>query len=141
MGNYGFDLVSWYAVKEWLELREKLLATKPAIHFDFRTQYMRLIPEPRNKYYGLIACYVELPVKDLVKELWVYKYALALTKLQVGRTRSKFSNVPLIGGGTVNSNGDQLLQEGKEEKDELEKQMYEGAPGLGDAAPPSFFVG
>jgi hypothetical protein len=141
MGNYGFDLVSWYAVKEWLELREKLLVTKPSIHWDFRTQYMRLIPEPRNKYYGVIACYVELPVKDLVKELWVYKYALALTKLQVGRTRSKFSNVPLIGGGTVNSNGDALLREGKEEKDELEKQMYEGAPGLGDAAPPMFFVG
>ena len=71
----------------------------------------------------------------------MYKYALALTKLQVGRTRSKFSNVPLIGGGTVNSNGDALLREGKEEKDELEKQMYEGAPGLGDAAPPMFFVG
>ena len=71
----------------------------------------------------------------------MYKYALALTKLQVGRTRSKFSNVPLIGGGTVNSNGDALLQEGKEEKDELEKQMYEGAPGLGDASPPMFFVG
>jgi hypothetical protein len=141
MGNYGFDLVSWYAVKEWLELREKLLVTKPSIHFDFRTQYMRLIPEPRHKYFGVIACYVELPVKDLVKELWVYKYALALTKLQVGRTRSKFSNVPLIGGGTVNSNGDALLREGKEEKDELEKQMYEGAPGLGDAAPPMFFVG
>lgn len=141
MGNYGFDLVSWYAVKEWLELREKLLVTKPSIHFDFRTQYMRLIPEPRHRYYGVVACYVELPVKDLVKELWVYKYALALTKLQVGRTRSKFSNVPLIGGGTVNSNGDALLQEGKEEKEELEKQMYEGAPGLGDAAPPMFFVG
>lgn len=141
MGNYGFDLVSWYAVKEWLELREKLLVTKPSIHFDHRTQYMRLIPEPKNKYYGVIGCYVELPVKDLVKELWVYKYALALTKLQVGRTRSKFSNVPLIGGGTVNSNGDALLREGKEEKDELEKQMYEGAPGLGDAAPPMFFVG
>lgn len=141
MGNYGFDLVSWYAVKEWLELREKLLVTRPSIHFDFRTQYMRLIPEPRHKYFGVVACYVELPVKDLVKELWVYKYALALTKLQVGRTRSKFSNVPLIGGGTVNSNGDALLREGKEEKDELEKQMYEGAPGLGDAAPPMFFVG
>lgn len=141
MGNYGFDLVSWYAVKEWLELREKLLVTRPSIHWDFRTQYMRLIPEPRHKYFGVVACYVELPVKDLVKELWVYKYALALTKLQVGRTRSKFSNVPLIGGGTVNSNGDALLREGKEEKDELEKQMYEGAPGLGDAAPPMFFVG
>ena len=28
MGNYGFDLVSWYTLKEWLDTREKLLAIK-----------------------------------------------------------------------------------------------------------------
>ena len=138
MGNYGFDLVSWYAVKEWLELREKLLVTKPSLVFNPQTQYLKLIPEPRNRYYGIVACYVEKPVKDLVKELWVYKYALALTKLVVGRVRTKFSNTTLLGGGNIN--GDDLLAEGKEEKEALETQLYEGAPGLGDAGPPLFFV-
>lgn len=138
MGNYGFDLVSWYAVKEWLELREKLLVTKPSLVFNAQTQYLKLIPEPRNRYYGIVACYVEKPVKDLVKELWVYKYALALTKLVVGRVRTKFSNTTLLGGGNIN--GDDLLAEGKEEKEALETQLYEGAPGLGDAGPPLFFV-
>jgi len=139
MGNYGFDLVSWYAVKEWLELREKLLCTKPSITFNSRTQYMKLIPEPRNRYYGIVACYVESPVKDLVTELWVYKYALALTKMTVGRVRGKFSGTNLIGGG--NLDGDSLIQEGKEEKEQLETELYEGAPGLGDNSPPQFFVG
>ena len=138
MGNYGFDLVSWYAVKEWLELREKLLVTKPSLVFNPQTQYLKLIPEPRNRYYGIVACYVEKPVKDLVKELWVYKYALALTKLVVGRVRTKFSNTTLLGGGNIN--GDDLLAEGKEEKEALETQLYEGAPGLGDNGPPMFFV-
>jgi hypothetical protein len=138
MGNYGFDLVSWYAVKEWLELREKLLVTKPSLLFNDRTQYLKLVPEPRNRYYGIVACYVERPVKDLVRELWVYKYSLALTKLVVGRVRTKYSNVTLLGGGNIN--GDDLLAEGKEEKEALEQQLYEGAPGLGDAGPPMFFV-
>ena len=138
MGNYGFDLVSWYAVKEFLELREKLLCTRPSIHFNERTQYLQLIPAPRSRYYGIVACYVELPVKDLVKTQWVYKYALALTKMVVGRVRGKYGNTNLIGGGNVD--GESLLSEGKEEREALEAQLYEGAPGLGDSPPPQFFV-
>ena len=34
MGNYGFDLISWYAMKNWMETREKLLATKRSYTFD-----------------------------------------------------------------------------------------------------------
>lgn len=139
MGNYGFDLVSWYAVKEWLELREKLLCTRPSIMFNERTQYLKLIPEPRtSRYYGVVACYVEAPVRDLVKNIWVYQYALALTKMVVGRVRGKFTGTNLIGGG--NLDGDTLVQEGKEEKERLETELYENAPGLGDNAPPQFFV-
>ena len=139
MGNYGFDLVSWYAVKEWLELREKLLCTRPNIHFNERTQYMQLIPAPRSRYWGLVACYVELPVKDLVKSQWVYKYALALTKMVVGRVRGKYAGTNLMGGGNID--GESLVSEGKEEREQLETQLYEGAPGLGDNSPPQFFVG
>lgn len=138
MGNYGFDLVSWYAVKEWLELREKLLVTRPSIHFNERTQYLQLIPAPRSRYYGIVACYVELPVKELVKAQWVYKYALALTKMVVGRVRGKYANTSLIGGGNID--GESLVSEGKEEREALESQLYEGAPGLGDSPPPQFFV-
>ena len=138
MGNYGFDLVSWYAVKEWLELREKLLATRPSIMFNERTQYMKLIPEPRNRYYGIVACYVEAPVRDLVKNMWVYQYSLALTKMVVGRVRGKYGNTSLVGGGNID--GESLISEGKEERAALEKELYEVAPGLGDSAPPQFFV-
>ena len=138
MGNFGFDLVSWYAVKEWLELREKLLATRPSIQFDERTQYMKLTPEPQSRYYGIVGCYVERAVKDLVKEAWVYQYSLALTKIIVGRVRGKYSGTGLVGGGNID--GESLVTEGKEEKATLEKELYEGAPGFGDAGPPQFFV-
>jgi len=144
MGNYGFDLISWYVLKDWLKMREKLLATKPSYDFDDRTQILRLYPQPRSsrdsstQYYGVIQCYVERPLKDIIKEQWVYQYSLALTKIVLGRIRGKFSGTTLFGGGSINAD---MLDEGIKEKEALETKLYEGAPGFGDAEPPMFFVG
>jgi hypothetical protein len=144
MGNYGFDLVSWYVLKDWLKNREKLLATKPSWDFDDRTQIMRLYPQPQaakdsnTQYYGVLQCYVERPLRDIIKEQWVYQYAYALCKITLARVRGKYTDTTLFGGGRVNAN---MLEEGLKEKEELEKKLYEGTPGLGDNEPPLFFVG
>jgi hypothetical protein len=141
MGNYGFDLVSWYVLKNWLDIREKVLAIKRDWTFDERTQTLQMYPAPsiNQKFYGAVGCYVEKPLRDVVKEMWVLQYALALTKMSIARVRGKFSNVALFGGGTLNAAD--LLGEGKEEKTALEEQLYTNAPGLGDNPPPMFFVG
>jgi hypothetical protein len=140
MGNYGFDLVSWYTVKEWLDTREKVLATRKDIKFDERTQYLTMYPQPgASMFYGVLGCYIERPIRDIIKEQWVYAYALALTKITIGRIRGRFSGVSLLGGGSLNLD---ILQEGLSEKAELEKSLMEGAnPGFGDGSPPCFFVG
>jgi hypothetical protein len=141
MGNYGFDLVSWYVLKNWLEVREKLLATRRSILFDDRTQYMTMYPAPtpNTRFYGVISCYVERALRDIIKEQWVYQYALALSKITVGQVRGKYSGTQLFGGGQVN--GTDLLNQGLQEKEKLETKLYEGAPGLGDAEPPRFYLG
>lgn len=140
LGNYGFDLLSWYTLKEFIDTREKLLAIRRDVKFDPRTQYLTMYPQPNeNRFYGVISCYVERPIRDLIKEQWVYQYALALSKISVGRVRSKFTGVSLLGGGALNYD---LLEEGRTEKAELERQLFEGAsPGFGDADPVMFFVG
>ena len=140
LGNYGFDLLSWYALKEFMDTREKLLATTRDLKFDPRTQYLTMYPQPnKNRFYGVISCYVERPIRDLVKEQWVYQYALALCKITIGRVRSKFGNISLLGGGSLNYD---LLQEGLSEKKELEALLYSGAtPGSSDSEPAMFFVG
>ena len=146
MGNYGFDLISWYTVKEFLDTREKLLSQKRAFKFNPRTQYLQMIPEPKydsagantTRFYGVVTCYLEKPVIDTLKEQWVYQYALALTKIAIGRVRGKYTGTSLMGGGSLNTD---VLQEGLNEKASLEEQMLTGTPGLGDADPPIFFVG
>jgi hypothetical protein len=144
MGNYGFDLISWVVLKNWLDTREKVLAQKRYLQFDDRTQMMTMFPPPRtpgsgHRFYGIVACYVERPLRDIIKEPWVYQYALALTKISIGQIRGKYANMNLLGGGTLNFND--ILSQGLNEKKELEDKLYTGAPGLGDVAPPQFFVG
>lgn len=143
MGKYGFDLVSWYTLKEWLDTRKKLLGQSWHVRFDERTQRMYIIPNPagknRAKFYGLVGCYVEKPLSSVLKEVWVHKYATALTKITIGRIRGKYAGTGLFGGGTVNFQD--ILSEGIAERAELEEMLYTGAAGIGDAAPPRFFVG
>lgn len=140
MGNYGFDLVSWYTLKEWLDTREKLLAIRRDLKFDERTQYLQMYPQPgSSRFYGVISCFLERPIRDLVKEQWVYEYAVALSKIVIGRVRGKFTGVSLLGGGSLNYD---LLQEGLTEKKDLEQMLLTGASaGFGDADPPMFYVG
>jgi hypothetical protein len=137
LGNYGFDILSWHTVKDWIDTREKMFATRRDIHFDPRTQYLRLIPQPKNTtFYGLLECYVEKPLRDLVKEKWVLEYSTALCKVMWGRILTKISGVGLPGGGSIN--GDSILSEGVAEKKELEQFLIEG--GYGDFDPVSFSV-
>ena len=140
MGNYGFDLISWYTLKEWIDTREKMLAVKRDIKFDPRTQYMQMYPQPgSDKFYGVISCYLEKPIRNVIMEQWVYEYSLALSMITIGRVRGKFGSVNLLGGSALNYD---LLQEGQQKKAELEQKLLDGAsPGLGDSDPTMFFVG
>jgi hypothetical protein len=141
LGSMGFDLVTWEAMKQWLDLRSKVLAQTPYVRFNANTQYMRIIPEPRNQsnspaYYGLIGCRVEKPIRDVVKERWVYRYALALCKIMLSNVRGKFGGTALFGGQTVNYQD--LLNQGVAEQTKLEEELMNT---YGEVEPPLFFLG
>jgi hypothetical protein len=69
--------------------------------------------------------------------MWVYQYALALCKINVGMARGKFSGVQLFGGQVFSTD---LLQQGLAEKEKLEQQLFTNAAGFGDSDPVMFFV-
>jgi hypothetical protein len=138
MGNFGFDLTTWNVMKDWQDTREKVLAIKRDIHFDNRSQYLRMYPQPKNtQFVGVLECYVERPLRDIVKEKWVSDYATALVKIMWGRILTKVNSVQLLGGGMFQ--GDTVLSEGIMEKKELEDLLIEG--GYGDFAPIMFSMG
>ena len=137
----SFGLTTWYALHEWRNTYEKLLATKRGWNFNKDTQYLTLTPQPRmgERFFGIVECWVEKPLKDVLKEPWVFDYALALVKEMLGRVRSKWGDsVQMLGGGSLTGNA--LAQEGvnkqKELLDELIKNQAYGA-----MHKPRFFVG
>lgn len=138
LGNAGFDLVTWECLKQWLDLRTKVLAQTPYIDFNPRTQIMRIIPAPNTNsaYYGAVGCWVEKPVADLIMERWVEEYTLAITKIAIGNVRGKYQGMQLFGGGTINYND--LLSQGLKEKEELQKELMDG---FGEVTPPRFYIG
>lgn len=138
MGStFGFDLVTWEALKGFIDTRDKVLAMIPQFRFDPRTQMLRIIPEPleTHTYLGVVGCYLERPIKDLIRERWVQKYALAQTKISIARVREKYTGTNLFGGGSVNAG---LLAEGLKEKETLEQELMNN---LQDSVPAMFFVG
>lgn len=137
LGNYGFDLVSWHILKDWIDTRERMFALKRRYNFNERTQMLTLTPEPitGQRFIGILGAYVEKPIKDVIMERWVYKYALALTKIQVGNVRGKFGAVQLFGGGTVSI---EIGAQGLAEQEKLEAELMDS---YGEVTPNQFFIG
>ena len=90
----SFGLTTWYALHEWRNLYEKMLAVKRGWSFNKDTQYLTLTPQPRmgERFFGIVECWVEKPLKDVLKEPWVFDYALAVCKEMLGRVRSKWGD-------------------------------------------------
>lgn len=103
----SFGLTTWYALHEWRNLYEKMLAVKRGWHFNKDTQYLTLTPQPRmgERFFGIVECWVERPLKDVLKEPWVFDFALAVCKEMLGRVRSKWGDgVQMLGGGSLTGN-------------------------------------
>jgi len=138
LGNFGYDMVTWHMLKEWLDMREKLLGQMVYFRFDPNTQVLRLIPEPynNNPYFGLVGCHLLRPIKDIVSQQWVFRYAAALNKITLGHIRGKFVGTGLFGGQTVNAQD--VMNQGLSEKEKLEMEIEQDYTYRN---PARFFVG
>lgn len=59
----------------------------------------------------------------IYEEPWIQEYCIALAKMTLGHTRRKFSNGAIMGNSTLQLDGSDLMQEGKEEKEALEEKL------------------
>ena len=134
-GDVGYNLVSYVAMRGYMATLEFLFF--PPIQYNFNQRTHRLFVDSNNfgKSSGVggsgvvnsILC-MECMVKpspdvypDLWNDLWIKKYATALVKAQWGRNLTKYSQVNLPGGITMN--GDQILQQGREDVKQLEERF------------------
>ena len=134
-GDQGYNLVSYVAMQEYLANLEFLFF--PPIQYNFNQRTHRLYMDTNNfrasggayggSMVGRIMC-IECMVKpspdvypDLWNDLWLKKYTVALVKAQWGRNLTKYSQVNLPGGITMN--GDQILAQGNDEVKALEERF------------------
>ena len=137
----SFGLTTWYALHEWRNLYEKMLATKRGWSFNKDTQYLTLTPQPKlgEHFFGIVECWIEKPLKDVLKEPWVFDYALAIVKEILGRVRSKWGDsVSMLGGGSLTGNA--LAQEGIQKQKELLDELIKNQA-YGAMSKPRFFIG
>lgn len=62
---------------------------------------------------------------NFYEDLWILDYATALCKIILGNIRNKFANFTSIGNMGISLDGDSLISEGKEEKENLETTLRE----------------
>jgi len=133
-GDAGYNLVSYVAMKEYMATIEFLFF--PPIQYNFNQRTHRLFIDSNNFKAGDTGAYgargkilaLDCMVKpspdvypDLFNDLWLKEYAVALTRCQWGRNLTKFQQVSLPGGITMN--GEQILSTGREDLQRLKDRF------------------
>ena len=134
-GDMGYDLVSYVAMREYMATLEFLFF--PPIDYSFNMRTHRLYINSNNigqdsgaygtgirgKIFAIDAMVKPSPdvYPDLFNDMWLKEYATALVRAQWGRNLTKFQQVNLPGGITMN--GDQILQTAREDIKELKSRF------------------
>ena len=139
----GYDLVTYHLAKSFVEQSKKMLRYISYI-WDAKTQYLKMTPEPPKALQGksgccgkaasmdaiiggysnqcyLIGVYVEAPVQELLSTYFVREYALARAMQTIGNIRSKYGNVTLYGGASLE--GASLIERGTARIETLMKEL------------------
>ena len=154
----GYDLVTYHLARSFVDMSKKMLRYI-SYTFDPKTQYLKMVPEPpkalqgRNNCCGkaasmdaiiggysnqcyLIGVYVEAPVQELLSTYFVREYTLARAMQVIGNIRSKYGNVTLYGGASLD--GASLIDRGTNRIEALMKELRNENY---YTAPPMLFIG
>lgn len=140
-GGVGWD--QFHISMQAVDLCKIMTGKGYKFEYNPRTKYLKLDPDPIKESragggyattdlgYIIVNRWVMRPEDQQLGESWVRRYALADSKEKLGRIRTKFSNVQLLGGGTIDTS---VLQEGIEDKKALLEELKS------EQGPNAFFV-
>lgn len=124
-------------VFQYNEIANEVLSNNLSWEWKEQEKTLRILPPPGRGGTGYISYYRNSVDYDCLQpedEFFIREYALAEAKEVVGRMRSKFSGYPTA-EGERNLDGDQLLAESSEMKQQLNEMIERRAFGTG------FYVG
>lgn len=143
LNNSGFSLIDYHLGLDYLDSLNKYTVSSYAWSYHKYNNTLTLTPVPSaginwtnsDINFILIRGYIlegydldgtnqrQNYLESLYEDDWIKEYALALCKITLGYTRRKFENFQSIGNTGINLDGDQLISEGKEEKEALEERL------------------
>ncbi len=123
--NSGFGLTQYYAFKEFMALLEFMMFPPKMYRFNQRTHRL-WIDGNFNDIGGMLVC--EAMVKpnpdvfpDLWNDGWLKLYTTALVKKQWGTNLTKYNQVQLPGGITLN--GEKIYNDAQQELDTIRQRF------------------
>lgn len=150
-GGNDYTLISYHIARGFLETIKRYVVDAYNFKYHKYTNQLEISPPPPSsgvtsvlsagEYvsntpgYLLLRTYqIEGTDEDIYENEWILDYATALTKISLGRVRSKFANFTAVGSNVgLSLDGDTLLQEGQAELEHLNEtlrneEVWEGYP-------------
>lgn len=145
-GGDNYTLVSYHIARGFLETVRRYIVDAYHFHYHKHTNMLEIEPTPPssstwssvtsagpsgNVYvqntpgYILVRTYgIEGEAEDMYENPWFLDYATALTKISLGRVRSKFANFSAVGSNvSLSLDGSDLIQEGQTEIERLDERL------------------
>ena len=125
-----FDLLTMEVASEYMAMVDLRYSLKYQIDFNELEKQVIVYPTPSTTDEGRILAFeCSRIVHDefLFSNLWVQRYAVALTKLQIGTNLSMYTGFSLPGGGEFNASF--YYDTGETERERLEEELMNGKYG------------
>ena len=129
-GDYVGSWVTYHNLHEFFDLSKRMTGNNPNFQYHRETKRLVLFPEPRGHYKDqciLLTCNVERPIEEYYGNEYFRRLCLAEAKIMLGTIRKKFSNVQLVGGGSIDTSiGDEGITEKQAALDDLIRSESKG---------------
>lgn len=123
-GAFRFDSSQYVQLMQSLEQRRRVLNSEPGWidYGDGKIRMTSMAPADGEMIVFYKKKNVDIPDFIGRDEDLVYRYALAIAKLVLGRTLRKYSSYPAA-NGAINTDGEALMADAKEEIEKLEDEI------------------
>ena len=118
------DLIGFELLSEKMKMIDIKFRQETGFNFNTTTHQIQFVPTPEeNAVYGLRVYKMNDPYDhpDIYNNDWFKKYVVALFREQWGDNLTKYTGVPLPGGGSLNGEG--IRQKGENDKKALEEEL------------------